>query len=109
MKHDFQSSMLFIQSIFGNWAFRKADKYPDKRKPINKALFEIWSVSLAKLNDDQRKQLLLRKDILFDKSIQLVKVDSTFFNSITTSTGNKVSVYYRFSSIEKIIQETLDT
>ena len=108
MKHDFQASMLLNQSIFDNWAFRKADKYPDKRKPINKALFEIWSVSLAKLNEDQRKLLLLRKGVLFDKYVQLVKEDSAFFNSITTSTGNKGSVYYRFSRIEKIIQETLE-
>lgn len=108
MKDDFHSSMLLIRSIFGNWAFRKTDKYPDKKKPINKALFEIWSVSLAKLDEIQRTQLLLRKDILFDKSIQLIKEDLTFFNSITTSTGNKGSVYYRFSSIEKIIKETLE-
>lgn len=109
MKQDFQASMLLCKSIFGNWAFRKSDKYPEKRKPINKALFEVWSVSLAKLNENQRNQILLKKDILFDKSIKLVKEDSTFFNSITTSTGNKLSVIYRFSSIERIIQETLET
>jgi len=109
IKQDFQASMLLCKSIFGNWAFRKSDKYPEKRKPINKALFEVWSVSLAKLNENQRNQILLKKDILFDKSIKLVKEDSTFFNSITTSTGNKLSVIYRFSSIERIIQETLET
>jgi len=108
MKQDFQASMLLSKSIFGNWAFRKSDKYPEKRKPINKALFEVWSVSLAKLNENQRNQIILKKDILFNKSIQLVKGDSTFFNSITTSTGNKLSVIYRFSSIERIIQETLE-
>lgn len=109
MKCDFLTSMSLTKKIFGNWAFRKSDKYPEKRKPINKALFEIWSVSIAKLDEDQRKQLLIKKDILFDKSIKLIKEDLDFFNSITTSTGNKASVYYRFSSIEKIIKETLDT
>lgn len=109
MKHDFQSSMLLCQSIFGDWAFRKSDKYPEKKKPINKALFEVWSVCIAKLDENQRHQLLLKKDILFDKSIQLIKEDLTFFNSITTSTGNKGSVYYRFSSVEKTINETLAT
>jgi uncharacterized protein with ParB-like and HNH nuclease domain len=108
MKSDFSASMKLSKEVFGNWAFRKSDKYPEKRKPINKALFEIWSVSLAKLDENQRKQLLLRKDILFQKSIQLIKEDLTFFNSITTSTGNKGSVHYRFSSVKKIIKETLD-
>lgn len=109
IKSDFVQSVLLAKSIFGEWAFRKADKYPDKRKPINKALFEVWSVSLAKLDSFQRKTLEERKDILFNKSIELVKEDAMFFDSITTSTGNKSSVAYRFSSIEKIIQETLET
>ncbi|HRP16521.1 MAG TPA: DUF262 domain-containing protein [Ginsengibacter sp.] len=108
IKTDFIQSVLLAKSIFGEWAFRKADKYPEKRKPINKALFEVWSVSLAKLNEKDRMKLENRKQILFDKSIQLVKEDTTFFDSITTSTGNKSSVAYRFSNIEKIIQETLE-
>ncbi len=109
IKSDFIQSVLLAKSIFGEWAFRKADKYPDKRKPINKALFEVWSVSLAKLEGFKRKKLEENKEILFNKSIELVKQDAMFFNSITTSTGNKSSVAYRFSSIEKIIQETLET
>lgn len=108
IKSDFVQSVLLAKSIFGEWAFRKADKYPDKRKPINKALFEVWSVSLAKLDESQKKALEKRKEMLFDKSIELVKEDTIFFDSITTSTGNKSSVAYRFSSIEKIIQETLE-
>lgn len=108
IKSDFIHSVLLAKSIFGEWAFRKADKYPDKRKPINKALFEVWSVSLAKLSQGERNTLENKKKILFNKSIELVKGDATFFDSITTSTGNKSSVYYRFSSIEKIIQETLE-
>lgn len=107
IKDDFIQSVLLAKSIFGEWAFRKADKYPDKRKPINKALFEVWSVSLARLNESEREKIEKTKEILFDKSIELVKQDATFFDSITTSTGNRSSVAYRFSSIEKIIQETL--
>ncbi|MBP9180685.1 MAG: DUF262 domain-containing protein [Bacteroidia bacterium] len=108
MKKDFISAMSLSKEIFNNWAFRKSDKYPEKRKPINKALFEVWSVTLAKLDDEQREIIKVKKEILFNKSISLVKEDSTFFNSITTSTGNKSSVAYRFSSIERIIQETLE-
>lgn len=108
IKDDFIHSVLLAKSIFGDWAFRKADKYPDKRKPINKALFEVWSVSLARLDESQRNKIENKKEILFDKSIQLVKEDATFFDSITTSTGNRSSVAYRFSSIEKIIKETLE-
>lgn len=109
IKADFIQSVLLAKSIFGEWAFRKADKYPEKRKPINKALFEVWSVSLARLDEGQRNKLENNKVILFNKAIELVKEDATFFDSITTSTGNKSSVAYRFSSIERIIQETLES
>jgi len=108
IKDDFIKSLRLAKSIFGEWAFRKADKYPEKRRPINKALFEVWSVSLAKLDEIERKKLEDRKQILFDKSIQLVKEDTEFFDSITISTGNKSSVACRFLSIEKIIKETLE-
>lgn len=108
MKTDFLEAMKLSKHIFNEWAFRKSDKHPQKRKPINKALFEVWSVSLAKLTDDQRKKIENKKNFIFYKSIDLVKDDETFFNSITTSTGNKSNVAYRFSSIEKIIQETLE-
>lgn len=108
IKADFSKSMEMAKKIFDNWAFRKSDKYPEKRKPINKALFEVWSVSLAKLNENQKDQIEFKKEILFDKSVQLIKEDPAFFNSITTSTGNKQSVIYRFSSIERIINETIE-
>lgn len=107
IKSNFISSMKLAQTIFNNWAFRKSDKYPEKKKPINKALFEVWSVSLAKLNDTDRSKLIEKKEVVFEASINLIKNDSNFFASITTSTGNKSSVNYRFTKVESIIQETL--
>lgn len=107
IKSNFIQSMKLAKTIFNNWAFRKSDKYPEKRKPINKALFEVWSVSLAKLNDTDRSKLIEKKEVVFEESINLIKNDSNFFASITTSTGNKSSVNYRFTKIESIIQETL--
>ena len=107
IKSNFVKSMKLAKTIFNNWAFRKSDKYPEKRKPINKALFEVWSVSLAKLNDIDRSKLSEKNEMIFEESINLIKNDSNFFASITTSTGNKSSVNYRFTKIESIIQETL--
>lgn len=107
IKSNFVKSMKLAKTIFNNWAFRKSDKYPDKRKPINKALFEVWSVSLAKLNDTNRSKLIEKKEVVFEESINMIKNDPNFFASITTSTGNKSSVNYRFTKIESIIQETL--
>jgi uncharacterized protein YlbG (UPF0298 family) len=33
IKSDFTKSMKLAKKNFNNWAFRKSDKYPDKRKP----------------------------------------------------------------------------
>jgi hypothetical protein len=107
IKADFINAMKLAKVIFGNWAFRKVDKYPDKKKPINKALFEVWSVLLAKLDDNSRLVLEAKKDVLFEKSVKLIKEDAVFFSSITTSTGNKNCVIERFSKIDRIIKETL--
>ncbi|MFO7656552.1 MAG: DUF262 domain-containing protein [Bacteroidales bacterium] len=107
IKSNFIKSMKLAKTIFNNWAFRKSDKFPDKRKPINKALYEVWSVSLAKLSDIERSKLIEKKEVVFKESINLIKNDSNFYACITASTGNKSSVNYRFTKIESIIQETL--
>lgn len=107
MKQDFISAMKLSKLIFNEWAFRKADKYPEKRKPINKALFEVWSVLLAKLTPADKEKLETNKAIVFDRFVSLIKKDKEFFDSITTSTGNKTFVAVRFSKIEILIKEVL--
>jgi len=107
MKTDFLEAMKLSKLIFNEWAFRKADKYPEKKKPINKALFEVWSANLAKLSEEQREKIKDEKDFVFSEFVQLIKSNKKFFDSITTSTGNKSSVNYRFSEIENILNNTL--
>lgn len=107
IKEDFIQSMIVSKEIFGNWAFRKADLYPYKRKPINKALFEVWSVNLAKLNDKQRKILISKKDDLMESFASLMKTDTKFIRSITSGTGGKPEVIERFGEIKSLINRLL--
>lgn len=107
IKGDFISAMRLSKDIFGDWAFRKADQYPHKKKPINKALFEVWSVLLSKLSDEEKKRLEERKDTLFQNFVDIMKNDQGFYSSITTATGNKAFVVVRFSRIEILIKEVL--
>ena len=74
MKDDFKKAMVAAYEIFGNWAFRKADKYPERRKPISKALFEVWSVSLAKINNRERMSLIQKKKQVIGLFASLVKM-----------------------------------
>jgi len=78
IKENFRKSMVTASEIFGNWAFRKADSYPDRRKPISKALFEVWSVCLAKLSDEDRKTLAKQKKRLLKSSSEFVTLTVRF-------------------------------
>ncbi|MEH2076067.1 MAG: DUF262 domain-containing protein, partial [Nostoc sp.] len=56
--------------VFGRDAFRKM-KEGAKRYPINKSLFEAWSVNLYKLNNQEVKMIKERKEIIKQKIIDL--------------------------------------
>ena len=95
--------------IFGEDAFRKRNDINDKRKPINKALFEVLSVNFAKLSDNERGLLNNKKHILKSKLMDLHNnSDQRFYRSISQGTAKKDNVEQRFSDIEKIIRETLN-
>jgi hypothetical protein len=108
LKQDFVKSMSTAISIFNNDAFRKRFNRIDDRKPINKALFDVLSVNFAKLNQEQTKLLISRKEVFKDKLIDLHnEKDGKFLRSITQGTAQKESVEQRFKDIGNIIKETL--
>lgn len=108
IKNDFDNSMHTAHSIFGNWAFRKADLYPDRRKPINKSVFEIWAVELAKLTRKEQHRLIIRKKFVLQSFAKLCRTDQTFINSISEATGDKSRTIYRFKKVEELIKDVLN-
>lgn len=108
IEDNFIKAMETAFKIFGNWAFRKADSYPNRRKPISKALFEVWSVCLAKLSDKEHKILRNKKKRVIRKFVDLCEPYSTFWNAISSSTGEKSRVIERFTKIEDLISEVLN-
>jgi len=105
---NFTKAMITAKKIFGNWAFRKADSYPNRRKPLNKALFEVWSACLARLSDDEHEALVKKKDKVINKFVELCRPYSSFWNSISSSTGEKKRVIERFTKIVRLIKEVLN-
>ena len=95
------------RDIFGSFAFRKQYKKNALRNPINKALFETWTVNLGAVNDDQLTELKKKKDKLIDGFIDLMNGSSSFDSAISQGTGNIAKVRLRFSEISKLIQEVL--
>lgn len=107
MKSRFIKSMQTAIKLFDDDAFRKRTNVYDRRKPINKALFEVQSVIYAKMSDSQLRLLVNKKNVFKHKFIQLNN-DEKFRYAISSGTGQKDSVVRRFSEFKRIIDETIE-
>jgi hypothetical protein len=105
LAHVFRDAMVCSLKIFGTDTFRKPQD-GGRRKPINKALFEAWSVNIAHCSTEQRARLVERKETLIVGFKNLL-LDEDFNASISYSTGASTRVAIRFSKIEKLIQEVV--
>ncbi len=106
-KSDFEKAMETAYLIFEKYAFRKQFARNERRKPLSKALFEVWSVALAKLSDEERKILVKRKRQVEKAFIQVMNEDEGFLNAITQATGDKTRVSKRYSTIEALIRQII--
>ncbi|MCY3973626.1 MAG: DUF262 domain-containing protein [Candidatus Dadabacteria bacterium] len=104
----FKKTMECACSVFGDRAFRKQYEGVEHRYPVNKALFEAWSVNIGRLNDGERQTLIEKRDVLVDKFKDLMGSDKDFESSVSYGTGSKKNVRYRFNRIAEIIQETIN-
>lgn len=107
IKKDFDRSMKLAQKIFGNWAFRKVFSIEERRKPINKALFEVWGVVLAKLSPEDYLKAESRSEKIFNEFIKKMNEDQFFVASITSATGDRNRVNYRYKKTREIIEIVL--
>ncbi len=107
LQAQFERAMRIAHVLFEQYAFRKRESLEKNRKlPINKALFEAWSVNLSKLTELQVDELYDRQDELIKKSIELIN-DRAFDKSISLGTGSINNVRERFGRVERLIQEVL--
>lgn len=106
MKSRFMRAMLSAQEIFDSLAFRKQSRIRKRINPINKALFETWSVNLGGLTDNQMAIMENRKGKVKESFLTLMD-DRDFVNAITQGTGKPNSVEKRFKKIEQLVQNIL--
>ena len=99
LESDFKASMLLAKEIFGEYAFCKNTD----RKQINKALFEVMSVSFAKLNTEQRQILLDNKEAF--KTEFYNAVENKFLHHLTA--GGKPSITTRHTIFNEIVSNIL--
>ncbi len=100
----FLRSMRAAYEIFGDGAFRK---HASRSYPINKAIFEAWSVCLDGLNDEQLERLIKQRSEVVDAFVQLCS-DYDFSASVSQSTGDPNRIKRRFSEVKKLITKVLN-
>lgn len=100
---DFKRSMTAAYEIFGINAFRKIYHSGERRRPINKALFETMSVCLAKLHPKDLQQLIDNKDRFKEALMSKFRSDDYYDAAFSSGTGDRQRVIKRFQETEGII------
>lgn len=104
---DFKKAMQAAYDLFGQDAFRKRKSREDSRRPISKALFEAWSVQLARCSPERIRELVIKREEVIDCFLALMNQDSEFDNAISYSTGVPRRVKKRFSAIKQLVKEVV--
>ncbi len=101
---DFKKAMRGAYGIFEDNAFRKRS---DSNRRRNKALFESWSVGLARRTDEEIGVLVGNRGEVVKRFTSLMKDDPEFDKSISYSTGDPARVRKRFQAVDTLIKECL--
>jgi uncharacterized protein DUF262 len=91
----FEQAMVNARLVFGEHAFRKWPRGAEWRSPINRALFETWSIALAGHDADDLSRR--RTDIVRSARDRMTE-DIAYLESITSSTADRRRVDYRFTA-----------
>ena len=104
---DFKKSMRAAVGVFGKRSFRKQSQSDTKLRPINKPLFDVWSVSFASCTNEQIAILETQKEEITRRFTALLDDDQDFQKAITYATGDPAGIKKRFQTVANLLQEVL--
>jgi hypothetical protein len=108
IKESFKRSMMASKSIFHENTFYTLDINGKRESSsINIALFETWSVNIAKLNNHKTDILIKHRTEVLDRFISQLQF-ADFYKSISSSTASKKAVFTRFEIIDKLINDIVN-
>ena len=102
---DFKKAMRAAFDIFGEYAFRKRTSTSDRKRPISKILFEVWSAQLARCSPDQIRVLVERREDVQRRFMRLIAEDAEFERAISLSTNTVRRVQKRFQAVRQLVEE----
>jgi len=103
---NFRKALQLAMDIFGDDAFRRRTDKTAPRKPINKAYFEVITVSFAKINKEEEQLLRQNSELFKDNLIELMKCEQ-YSDSLSGGTGTKDRVNIRFSLFYQVMQKSI--
>lgn len=104
LERAFEVAMENAYLLFGEHAFRKWPRGAAGRSPINRALFETWSVALA---DWRADDLVPRREAIVAAVRTRMADDIDYLNAITSSTADRRRVAYRFEAATRDLRAGL--
>lgn len=104
----FDNSMNRCYMLLGGYAFRRPNPNKEgKYLKINKALFEVLSVSMAMIDIAEESILKNRKEV-FVNGLHELYSDTDFIRSITSGTAKSPQVKFRFEKVSNLIKSVLN-
>lgn len=107
MKQDFHKSMLRASEIFADDAFRKRENISEKKRPINKAYFEVIAYYFAILSDEKYAVLKKNKDAFKERLMDEMAQNKSYNGSFSGGTGQRDNVKRRFGVFHRILNECI--
>jgi hypothetical protein len=105
----FTLAMVRAHALFDNCAFRMSTPIREKRTPINKSLFEFWSISLSQMQESRFNILLDKRTLLYQKLENAFADNDCRLRDFIGKDSSKVSaVKGRYEMIGKMIQEVIE-
>ena len=104
LRTDFIRGMANGYAVFGEHAFRKWPLDSDRKRPINRALFDSWGIVLANYDENAVRKRAKR---LVNRARKLMTNDLDFINAISSSTGDVRNVRIRLGKVLQAAEEVL--
>lgn len=103
VENNFCRVMSYCKNVFGKYAFRKYNENR-RRGPINKALFESWSLVFSELKDEELNVLVMKQEDLlvrFGKELQ----NADYMSALKS--GDQYSVARRIEMTRSVVKEII--
>lgn len=105
LKNDLLNNLKFLSTLFDkDMLFNKRLVDKSKTATLNRSLFEVWTVLISNLTENEKQNIYENKELLTEKYKELL-TEEEFEDSITKGTNNRKSVFTRFEKLNSLLEE----